>query len=431
MGELRRREAWPPLVAILATAILVGAAVLGSWAGSTFRGDGLPVPAAGSAGTAVPLLGGVTAACNFYGAPYGPAGAVYDPSTDQVFVADSYTNTVEVIAASSGTIVSSISLGPTCVAAFGEAYDPDLGEVFVAEAAAASVVGISVSNDSVVSTIPVGGGPWNVAYDSGLNELFVTELNQGNISVVSLTAHSVVATVSEARIQQPLGVAYDPSNGAVYVANSLGDYTSTLSVISDASNTITATIPVNCAGAPPATWLENPYGVVLDSRTGDLYVSCEISDGLSIVSTANNSQVGFVPLNGSTTALAVNPSTGEVWAAGPFTGDVYGVSDTSHTLLAQGPTGGYPFEGLAVDTRTGDLYVSNWKSADVAVLSPSASLIATIPIPFTPVVSSLPVAPGTLVALILVGLLAILVGVCAVVIWESTRRTRPLPPAPG
>ncbi len=58
----------------------------------------------------------------------------------------------------------------------------------------------------------------------------------------------------------PLGIAFNPRNGYLYVANASDD---TVSVIDGAANTVIATIPVG----------SSPRGVAYDPRTGDMYVS--------------------------------------------------------------------------------------------------------------------------------------------------------------
>jgi len=70
---------------------------------------------------------------------------------------------------------------------------------------------------------------------------------------------SVTATVNVG-LYQPYGVAYDPANGDVYVAN-FGD--GIVSVISDSTNTVIANVSV------PGT----PADVAYDSAKGEIFVS--------------------------------------------------------------------------------------------------------------------------------------------------------------
>jgi DNA-binding beta-propeller fold protein YncE len=367
--------------------------------------------------------------CGFYGAPYGPSGAVYDYLRDEVFVADSETNAIYVIAAGNLTLVRVISLGGVCVNPFGLAYDPSLNEVFVAEAGNAAVAAISDLTNTVVATYPIPGQqPWNIAVDTGLDELFVTDEPESNIAVLSLSSGAPVVSISENRTAQPIGLSYDAELGEVFVANSLGDYTDTVSVISDSSNSIVASVPVGCVGPGTAgTWPENPFGTLFDPATGNVYVSCLIGGGLAVISASNHRETAYISLNDSSTALALDPDRGVVWTVSPFSGEAYVVSDTNNSVNHQEATGGFPFEGLAIDNRTGDAFVPNFKSSNVTVLSPEAIPIGSIALPSAPAPEPLLVWSPPSVWVIVFGMTGIVVLVTAVVAFRfrSTKPPRP------
>ncbi|EQD49409.1 40-residue YVTN family beta-propeller repeat-containing protein, partial [mine drainage metagenome] len=59
--------------------------------------------------------------------------------------------------------------------------------------------------------------PYAVAYDSGRGELFVADQLSNNVSVISDANNTVVATVPVGI--GPWAVAYDPGKGEVFVAN--------------------------------------------------------------------------------------------------------------------------------------------------------------------------------------------------------------------
>lgn len=373
-----------------------------------------------SSGIPASRLSADSTQCGFYGAPDGPAGALYDYVQNVVFVSDSETNEIYVLSATNETIEKTIWLGTECVNPFGLAYDPELGEVFVAETGNGAIVAISDTNYSIVETIPVPGEPWNLAYDSGLDELFATDPVSGNITVVSLRTESVVATIVDGRFSQPIGITYTPF-GWLFVANSLGDYSDTVTVISDATNSILFNVSVNCEGAG-ASWPESPFGVAYDSRTGNLYVSCELGSGLAVISPSVRGQVGYVSLNDTSTAIGYDAESSEIWAVSPFSGRVYAVSDVTGQVMSSGPTGGRPFEGLAIDNRTGDVFVTDFLETNVTVLNAEAAWVGNTTLPFPPAES--PIVSGT-DAWVLVFLLAGLLLVVAPVLWVGVRK----PPA--
>src|SRR5208283_5260230 len=94
----------------------------------------------------------------------------------------------------------------------------------------------------------VGGYPRNLAYDSGTGQILVTNGFDNTISVISDSSNSVVATVSVGT--SPGDVVYDSSMGEIFVANGDG----TISVISDSylSSVTPSPSPSPTASASPS-----------------------------------------------------------------------------------------------------------------------------------------------------------------------------------
>src|SRR2546426_1830608 len=134
--------------------------------------------------------------------------------------------------------------------------------------------------------------PVAVAYDSGKGELFVT--NSNSVSVISDATNAVVASV-------PVGsggVAYDSGKGELFVTNRGSN---SVSVISDATNAVVASIP---AGA-------SPEAVAYDSGRGELFVTNEFADTVTVISDATNAVVATVPVGSSPFAVAYDSGKGE------------------------------------------------------------------------------------------------------------------------
>jgi len=112
-----------------------------------------------------------------------------------------------------------------------------------------------------------------MAHGSGSEKSISSGDKSGNISITNsriATGKNIGnITVGSA----PAGVAYDSSNGYVYVANSASD---TVSVINGATNTVIASIAVG----------SGPWGVAYDPSNGYLYVTNYYSGTVSIISTS-------------------------------------------------------------------------------------------------------------------------------------------------
>jgi YVTN family beta-propeller protein len=99
--------------------------------------------------------------------------------------------------------------------------------------------------------VNVGSYPIGAVYDSGKSEVFVANSGDGTISVISDATNAVVATVGVGT--HPSGFAYDSSKGEVFLVYSAG---ASVSVISDAVSTVTGTTTTrttSSAGSTTAT----------------------------------------------------------------------------------------------------------------------------------------------------------------------------------
>ncbi len=126
----------------------------------------------------------------------------------------------------------------------------------------------SVYGLRVTATIPVGtpgtDAPYDygVAYDSGKGEVFVTNAGSDTVSVISDKTNAVVATVPMR--YAPYALAYDSSKGEIFVTNGNAQTTlGTVSVISDSTNTVVANITVGT----------DPGGIAYDPSKGEIFVT--------------------------------------------------------------------------------------------------------------------------------------------------------------
>ncbi|MGP8078541.1 MAG: YncE family protein [Thermoplasmata archaeon] len=111
-----------------------------------------------------------------------PTGAVWDPGTDQVFVADLDSSDVAGISCANNRVVTTVP-GPT---PYGLAYDPSLGEVFAGSYtwSDSPVIAISDSTDTIAGSWYVGPNVLSVTYDSGSDQIFAASSLNRNVSVL-------------------------------------------------------------------------------------------------------------------------------------------------------------------------------------------------------------------------------------------------------
>ena len=87
---------------------------------------------------------------------------------------------------------------------------------------------LNTTTNSLVGIIPVGAGPNGIAYNPTDGKVYVANSLSGTISVISGFSNTVVKTITVGKT--PIGLSYNPENNSIYVANSDSN---TVTVISE------------------------------------------------------------------------------------------------------------------------------------------------------------------------------------------------------
>jgi YVTN family beta-propeller protein len=260
-----------------------------------------------------------------------PGAVVYDSGKREVFVANLGSGSVSVISDATNAVVATVNVGmfPSTLA-----YISGKGEVFVGTDGNVSV--ISDTSNKVVATVHVGI-TFGMAYDSGKGEVFVSD-GEGTYIISDIT-NAIVASVPAAGGS---GLAYDSGKGEVFVAGA--DFVSvdstSLSVISDKSDTVVKTIYVG----PDKEWLTGAgltQGVAYDSSMGEIFVgnvicgsamTCGPNGEVNVISDRSNQVVATIPIDGFPTGLAYDGEKGEVFVANDDSNTVSIISDTPYAI---------------------------------------------------------------------------------------------------
>jgi len=208
-------------------------------------------------------------------------------------------------------------------------------------------------------------GPIGIAYDPSNGYLYVTDSGSGTVSVIDGANNTVIANIPVG--SGPWGVVYDPSNGYVYVTNY---YSGTVSVINGATNTVIANITVG-------TW---PTGVVYDPSNGYIYVTDWYSNTVWVINGATNTFIARIPVGYEPVGVVYDPSNGYIYVTDSFPGTVSVINGT--TVIANITVGIYPV-GVVYDPSNGYIYVTNAGSGTVSIISTSTQAIETYTVTFT------------------------------------------------
>lgn len=176
--------------------------------------------------------------------------------------------------------------------------------VYVANYADDTVSAIDSTTNTVIATIPLesGASPDGVSVTPDGARAYVSDAGTGDVSVIDTSTDAVVATISVGGL--PTGSAVTPDGTSVWVANAAGDVT----VIDTSTNAVEATVPIDTYGADPRAVTISPDGSLA-------YVSDGYGDDVVVLSTASDTTVADIPLDGFTTDVVLSPDGQTAYAA--------------------------------------------------------------------------------------------------------------------
>ncbi|POB11850.1 hypothetical protein CO251_02625 [Sulfobacillus sp. hq2] len=144
---------------------------------------------------------------------------------------------------------------------------------------------------------------------------------------------------------------------------------------------------VEAATLPSIAVGSDPYDVAVNTANGDVYVTNQDSNTVSVINAATNQVVSTLPVGTDPTYLGTNPTNGNVYVANNNSGTVSVINEANQVAdtIAVGNTP----SGIAVDVNTGNIYVSQWSPGTVSVIDGATNTVSqTITVggqPFTPV----------------------------------------------
>jgi YVTN family beta-propeller protein len=343
-----------------------------------------------------------------------PLGLAYDSGTGEVFVADFTSPAVAAISDATNSVVATVEVPGLNNPGFTDspspqyvAYDSAKGEIFASNLYGDCVTVISDATNTVVATIGLGNNtvnsgvglyPVQLAYDSAKGEIFVVEqgptttvgsydASAGAVSIISDATNKVIATVPLGDF--PSAIAYDPAKGEMFVVNDGRNQSDTsasntaigiVSVISDVSNSVVASVPVG----------PFPGGIAYDPAKEEVFVSSAGSTStpgsVAVISDATNAVVATVPLNDAGTA-AYDSARGELYVVTTKENSTTIISDSTNSVVGTKAAGPFPFY-IAYDPARGELFVSNPGADTVTVLSDASASSTSTTAPSSATTSS-------------------------------------------
>jgi YVTN family beta-propeller protein len=290
----------------------------------------------------------------------GPGSIAYDPTSDDLYVGGYESENVTIIDASTDTAVASVSTASSFPGPL--LWTPAKAEVLAFDAGTSvtepNVTVISTSTNTAVGSIPLATTPAGLAFDASTGDVYAANPAGNDTYWIGAADNTVEGNAYGAPEPNVLHtpVAYDSLNHDLYVVDTSA---SALDVLSS-SHTLLTRVPVG----------ELPVSVAFDATNGYLYVGSDLDGNVSVVDGTTNTVVGTltIKMDDSIPAIGVDPTTNEVYVA-DSNGDnvtVYGASN--FTRVAVLAIGSEP-DAFAYDPVNRTMFVSTPGSGNISVLS--------------------------------------------------------------
>jgi len=256
-----------------------------------------------------------------------PYGAAATPDGTEVWVTDSGTNIVSVIATATNTITGTVVVG---IYPHGVAITPDGTKAYVANTGpntgpggSQSVSVVAVATQTVTETITVGEAPQVVTVSPDGSLVFVTCAD----GVYAITTSNGGVSKAQEQLHQPHGVTVTPDGTQAYVTDSEHDQV----VVLDTSSLRTvARIPVGAT----------PWNTAFTADGSSAYVTNANDDTVSVIDTASGIVTATIALGASSsgqinhtpTATALSPE-GDIWVACNTSSSLVVIDPSSNSVI--------------------------------------------------------------------------------------------------
>jgi YVTN family beta-propeller protein len=290
----------------------------------------------------------------------GPTSLAIDPKTRQVFIANSKSNNLLIVDASTDRILASVPVGD-CPS--GVALDNRSDYVFITNSCSDNVTVINETTRALVSSIGVGSYPVGIAYDYQSDALYVTNEYSNNVSIINCTSLDTFKNIATGK--GPVAAAYDTINDRIFVVDSGAN---NVTVIDGSNGTTVISLTVG----------EYPLGAVFDAAMNEVFVTDDGADTVTVIDATRNQPIARVSVGTEPAAIAYDPLDGEVFVANIVSDNVSVINQYTDRASRAIPVGSDPDAELFVPQEHRVL-VANFRTNNISVINTTTDLsIASI-----------------------------------------------------
>ena len=270
-----------------------------------------------------------------------------DPGSGRLYVPHGSANTLEIIDVKSGQIIGAV---PNLLGIKGIALSSDPNVVFTANGTDGSVGVVDVKLRKILDNIKMGTSADAIDYDP-VHGLILVSLDSNNLGfidektrkevgkmtlpgkpelrafdkqgmvfqaindkdevlLIDPVARSIVKTYKGCDIKTPTGVAFDPDQQRLFVANSIPHTANEVSVIDVLVDRCLGTVDID----------HSPDQVAFNSHLHHLYVANGGSNNVTVIDTVALKPLGVAGTGKQAATIAADPVTDTVWVAAARSG---------------------------------------------------------------------------------------------------------------
>jgi YVTN family beta-propeller protein len=167
-----------------------------------------------------------------------------------------------------------------------------LGSTLILSSSVNAQINSNFLNSKILPTIPVDSQPIGIAVNPNNNKIYVANAGSDSVSVIDGLSTRLLTKVSVG--DNPIDIAVNPSTNKVYVTNVLSN---TVSVIDGKSNMNSETIKVE----------KRPVGVIVNHKDNKVYVTNSGTNTLSVIDGKTNSVISSFKTGKNPQLLTLHP----------------------------------------------------------------------------------------------------------------------------
>ena len=282
-------------------------------------------------------------------------------------------------------MIATISVG---TAPTGVGINPTTNEIYVANSGSSSISVIDGATNNIISTIPIESQARDVSVNPVTNMIYVVEGKQ-EIAVINGATHTLQQTLTlQCQCDSGSyaeGVAVDPRTNIVYATVHSTEHFGTVYDAGGSVVFINGTTNAQIGEVDVVGWTR---GVAINEFTNKVYFTAYAAPytNYNFIYAMDNSKnsVSKISLPNNPGHVATNPLTNMVYAAETQDGKVAVIDGSTDTLLKEIPVRSGPF-GVAVNPNTNIIFVANNGNNTVSIMNGSSNqLLQTISVGASP-----------------------------------------------